>query len=85
MSGEEKETFSFEDGVQHNVDDLSEEGKLVYNKLIIIKKNKQEFEYNSKFEQEKLNILQAAYAHQLKTIVEPEERKIEPVSNKKKD
>ncbi len=64
MSGEEKETFSFEDGVQHNVDDLSEEGKLVYNKLIIINKNTQEFEYNSKFEQEKLNILKDAKAHQ---------------------
>ena len=85
MSEEEKATFSFEDGVEHNVDDLSEEARLVYNKLVMINKNKQEFEINSNFEQEKLNILQAAYAHQLKTIVEPEERKIEPVSNKKKD
>ena len=44
MSEEEKATFSFEDGVEHNVSDLSEEGKLVYNKLVMVNNNKREFE-----------------------------------------
>ena len=83
MSEEEKATFSFEDGVEHNVSDLSEEGKLVYNKLVMVNNNKREFEANAQFEVEKLSILSAAYAHQLKGFITKEENKIESISNKK--
>ncbi len=82
---ESKETFSFEDGIEHNVDDLSDEGKLVYNKLVLTNKNKREFQANAQFELEKLDILGAFFANQLKSIVNPEGSSNEPSSDSKEN
>jgi hypothetical protein len=82
---EEIQTFSFEDGVEHKIDDLSDEGKLTLNKLTSVNNAIRDVKGNAEFELEKLSILSAHYSSQLQSIVnQKEERKDnEPKSNKK--
>tara|TARA_Y100001973_G_C5184010_1_gene326686 strand:- start:962 stop:1216 length:255 start_codon:yes stop_codon:yes gene_type:complete len=79
------ETFSFEDGVEHRLDDISDEGKLIFQKLSVINKAMRDVRANTDFELEKLSILSSHYANKLKEIVsqEKEVKQNEPESNKK--
>ena len=59
---------------QYLVDDMSDEGKVIYNKLAIVQKSKNEILENANFEVEKADILIAHYMQQLKdNLPEPME------------
>ncbi len=59
---------------QYLVDDMSEEGKVIYNKLAIVQKSKNDILTNANFEVEKADILIAHYMQQLKdNLPEPME------------
>tara|TARA_R100001463_G_scaffold125979_1_gene183527 strand:+ start:692 stop:940 length:249 start_codon:yes stop_codon:yes gene_type:complete len=63
--------FSFEEGgTEYEFDKLTDENKLLYNKLATVERQKNEFVGNANFEIEKLDILRAEYARQLKNAVE---------------
>ncbi|QDP55460.1 MAG: hypothetical protein GOVbin3762_64 [Prokaryotic dsDNA virus sp.] len=51
---------------QYLVDDMSDEGKVIYNKLAIVQKNKNDIIANANFEVEKADILIAYFMEQLK-------------------
>ncbi len=59
MTKENEElTFSFaDDGKEYKVDDLSDEHKLIYNKVMLVNRQKNEIVSNANFEVEKLDIL----------------------------
>ena len=59
MTEEKKElTFTFdEDGKEYKVEDLSDENKILYNKVTLVNKQRQEVIANANFEVEKLEIL----------------------------
>ena len=86
---EEIQTFSFEDGVEHKIDELSDEGKLTLNKLTSVNNAIRDVKGNAEFELEKLSILSAHYSSQLQSIVnfefgqKEESKDNEPKSNKK--
>jgi hypothetical protein len=72
-NNEEVKTFSFEEGGQeYNLDDLNDEQGLLYNKLAVLEKQKNEFVGNANFEVEKLDILRAEYSRRLKESLENE-------------
>ena len=59
---------------QYLVDDMSDEGKVIYNKLAIVQKSKNDILANANFEVEKADILIAHYMQQLKdNLPEPME------------
>ena len=67
----EELTFSFsDDGKEYKVDDLSDEHKLIYNKVMLINRQKNEIVSNANFEVEKLDILAKHYSDLLKEAVE---------------
>jgi|TARA_R110000787_G_scaffold104659_2_gene211973 hypothetical protein len=79
MSDEKKEpTFTFdEDGKEYKVEDLSEENKILYNKVTLVNQQRQEVIGNANFEVEKLEILGKHYSNALKEAVEGEDTKVE--------
>lgn len=79
MSDENKEpTFTFnEDGKEYKVDDLSEENKILYNKVTLVNQQRQEVIANANFEVEKLEILGKHYSNALKEAVEGDDTKVE--------
>jgi len=69
MAEQEPITFSItEDDVtkDYNLDDLPEEGQLVYRKLNLLQEQKNQLVSNANFEVEKNDILQAHYLDELK-------------------
>ena len=60
---------------QYLIDDMSDEGKLVYNKLAIIQKQKDELIANANFEIEKADVLINHYMAELKENL-PEEMEV---------
>ena len=59
---------------QYLVDDMTDEGRVIYNKLAIVQKSKNEILANANFEVEKADILIAHYMQQLKdNLPEPME------------
>ena len=60
---------------QYLIDDMSDEGKLVYNKLAIIQKQKDELIANANFEIEKADVLINHYMAELKDNL-PEEMEV---------
>ena len=59
---------------QYLVDNMSDEGKVIYNKLAIVQKSKNDILANANFEVEKADILIAHYMQQLKdNLPEPME------------
>ena len=69
----EIKTFSFEeDGKEYNLDDLNDEQGLLYNKLALVEKQKNDFVANANFEVEKLDILRVEYSNRLKDALENE-------------
>jgi len=81
MSDEKKEpTFTFdEDGKEYKVEDLSEEHKILYNKVTLVNQQRQEVIGNANFEVEKLEILGRHYSNALKEAVEGDDNKVEVV------
>ena len=81
MSDEKKEpTFTFdEDGKEYKVEDLSEENKILYNKVTLVNKQRQDVIANANFEVEKLEILAQHYSNALKDAVEGDDTKVEVV------
>ena len=81
MAEENKElTFTFnEDGKEYKVEDLSEENKILYNKVTLVNQQRQEVIANANFEVEKLEILGRHYSNALKEAVEGEDTKVEVV------
>lgn len=80
MAEQEPVTFSItEDDVtkDYNLDDLPEEGQVVYRKLNLLQQQKQDLVVNANFEVEKNDILQAEYLKQLKTHLPEDESVIE--------
>ena len=66
-------TFSFvEGGKEYNLDDLNDDQKLAYNKLMMVDQQKNELVSNANFELEKLDILRMEYQKRLKESVESE-------------
>jgi hypothetical protein len=66
-------TFSFEEGgKEYNLDDLNDDQKLAYNKLMMVDQQKNELVSNANFELEKLDILRIEYQKRLKESVESE-------------
>jgi|TARA_R100001460_G_C3507108_1_gene171063 hypothetical protein len=81
MAEENKElTFTFnEDGKEYKVEDLSEDNKILYNKVTLVNQQRQEVIANANFEVEKLEILGRHYSNALKEAVEGEDTKVEVV------
>jgi len=75
-----KLTFTFdEDGKEYKVEDLSEDNKILYNKVTLVNKQRQDVIANANFEVEKLEILGRHYSNALKEAVEGEDTKVEVV------
>ena len=69
MANQEPITFSITEDdktTDYNLDDLPEEGQMVYRKLNLLQQQKQELVANANFEVEKNDILQAEFLRQLK-------------------
>ena len=80
MSEEKELTFTFdEDGKEYKVEDLSEENKVLYNKVTLVNQQRQEVIANANFEVEKLEILAKHYSNSLKKAVESNNTKVEVV------
>ena len=81
MTEEKKElTFTFdEDGKEYKVEDLSEENKILYNKVTLVNKQRQDVIANANFEVEKLEILARHYSNALKEAVEGDDTEVEVV------
>ena len=81
MTDEKKElTFTFdEDGKEYKVEDLSEENKILYNKVTLVNQQRLEVIGNANFEVEKLEILGKHYSNALKDAVEGDEPKVEVI------
>ena len=79
MAEENKElTLTFnEDGKEYKVEDLSEDNKILYNKVNRVNQQRQEVIANANFEVEKLEILGRHYSNALKEAVEGEDTKVE--------
>lgn len=58
---------------EYKVNDLSDEARLIYNKLAILQKQNQELVINANFEVEKNEILQKHYIEQIKVHLPTEE------------
>ncbi len=81
MSEEKNElTFTFdEDGKEYKVEDLSDEHKILYNKVTLVNKQRQDVIANANFEVEKLEILARHYSNALKEAVEGDDTEVEVV------
>lgn len=80
MTEEKELTFTFdEDGKEYKVEDLSDENKILYNKVTLVNKQRQEVIGNANFEVEKLEILAQHYSNALKEAVEGDDTKVEVV------
>ena len=86
MSEENKKeelTFTFEeDGKEYKVDDLSDENKLLYNKVVFLNNQRRDILNqigNLNFEVEKLELLSQHYSNLLKNAVESGDKEIEVV------
>jgi len=80
MSEEKELTFTFdEDGKEYKVEDLSEENKILYNKVTLVNKQRQDVIANANFEVEKLEILAQHYSNALKQAVEGDDTEVEVV------
>ena len=81
MAEEKNElTFTFdEDGKEYKVEDLSEENKILYNKVTLVNKQRQDVIANANFEVEKLEILAQHYSNALKQAVEGDDTEVEVV------
>ena len=80
MSEEKELTFTFdEDGKEYKVEDLSDENKILYNKVTLVNQQRQEVIANANFEVEKLEILAKHYSNALKEAVEGDDTKVEVV------
>ena len=66
-----------EDGKEYKVEDLSEENKILYNKVTLVNQQRLEVIGNANFEVEKLEILGKHYSNALKEAVEGEDTKVE--------
>ena len=80
MADQEPITFSItEDDVtkDYNLDDLPEEGQMVYRKLNLLQQQKNDLVANANFEVEKNEVLQAEYLKQLKNHLPKDESVIE--------
>lgn len=69
MADQEPITFSItedDETKDYNLEDLPEEGQMVYRKLNLLQQQKQELVANANFEVEKNDILQAEFLRQLK-------------------
>ena len=76
----EELTFGFaDDDKEYKVSDLSEEHRLVYDKVMLINRQKNEIVSNANFEVEKLDILAKHYSDLLKEAVEGDDKKVEVV------
>jgi len=82
MSEENKKeelTFTFEeDGQEYKVDDLSDENKLLYNKVVLLNNQRRDALNqigNLNFEVEKLELLSQHYSNLLKDAVEGDDKK----------
>jgi len=82
MSEENKKeelTFTFEeDGQEYKVDDLSDENKLLYNKVVLLNNQRRDALNqigNLNFEVEKLELLSQHYSNLLKDAVEGGDKK----------
>jgi len=95
MSEEKKEieTFSFPgEEEQHDIAGLSEEGKVLLNKVQLTENSKEalvaqanELIANANFEIEKNDILYNNYMEQLREVVNKKEEEDEPISDKEKN
>ena len=81
MSEENKKeelTFTFEeDGKEYKVDDLSDENKLLYNKVVLLNNKRRDALNqigNLNFEVEKLELLSQHYSNLLKDAVEGDDK-----------
>jgi len=81
MSEENKKeelTFTFEeDGQEYKVDDLSDENKLLYNKVVLLNNQRRDALNqigNLNFEVEKLELLSQHYSNLLKDAVEGDDK-----------
>jgi hypothetical protein len=81
MAEEKNElTFTFdEDGKEYKVEDLSDENKILYNKVTLVNKQRQDVIANANFEVEKLEILARHYSNALKEAVEGDDTQVEVV------
>ena len=81
MTEEKNElTFTFdEDGKEYKVEDLSDENKILYNKVTLVNKQRQDVIANANFEVEKLEILAQHYSNALKQAVEGDDTEVEVV------
>jgi hypothetical protein len=81
MTEEKNElTFTFdEDGKEYKVEDLSDENKILYNKVTLVNKQRQDVIANANFEVEKLEILARHYSNALKEAVEGDDTEVEVV------
>ena len=81
MAEEKNElTFTFdEDGKEYKVEDLSDENKILYNKVTLVNKQRQDVIANANFEVEKLEILARHYSNALKEAVEGDDIEVEVV------
>jgi len=81
MTEEKNElTFTFdEDGKEYKVEDLSDENKILYNKVTLVNKQRQDVIANANFEVEKLEILGRHYSNALKEAVEGDDIEVEVV------
>ena len=81
MTEEKNElTFTFdEDGKEYKVEDLSDENKILYNKVTLVNKQRQDVIANANFEVEKLEILARHYSNALKEAVEGDNTEVEVV------
>jgi hypothetical protein len=81
MAEEKNElTFTFdEDGKEYKVEDLSDEHKILYNKVTLVNKQRQDVIANANFEVEKLEILARHYSNALKEAVEGDDTEVEVV------
>lgn len=79
----EELTFTFdENGKEYKVDDLTDENKLLYNKVVLCNNQRRDFLNqiaNLNFEVEKLELLSQHYSNLLKNAVEGDDEKVEVV------
>jgi hypothetical protein len=86
MSKENKKeelTFTFEEnGKEYKVDDLNDENKLLYNKVVLCNNQRRDLLNqiaNLNFEVGKLELLSQHYSNLLKEAVESDDKKVEVV------
>ena len=83
QESKEELTFTFdENGKEYKVNDLNDENKLLYNKVVLCNNQRRDLLNqigNLNFEVEKLELLSQHYSNLLKTAVEGDDKGIEVV------